>query len=133
MLTAAQKADIRYYLGYATRFHDGDQNLESAMDAIANDPEGEALVVATITDIKAIDTKLESAWDRLKAVQVCEIKLGHKEELCALRSEGRRLVSRVAASFGVPVRHDAFGSAPFNVTADWFGTGYQGGNEIKQG
>lgn len=133
MLTAAQKADIRYYLGYATRHHNADTILESAMDAIANDPDGEALVIATITKIKAVDTKLEAAQDRLKAMEVCDIKLGHKEEVCGLRSEGRRLVGRVASTLGCPVRHDSFGSAPFNVYADWFGTGYQGGNELKQG
>lgn len=116
-LTDAQKADIRWYLGYSARFYQSFSRLEQAMSALENDPDAETLVLAAIDSVKLIDTKLVEVHDRLKAVQVCDIKLGHKKELCALRGEGRRFVGRIAATLGVPVMHDVFGSGSYRSWA----------------
>lgn len=132
-LTDAQKADIRYYLGYSMRFHQSDSRLEMAMRALEEDSDAETLVLADIARLKAIDLKFEAAYDRLKVMQVCDIKLAHKAELCSFRSEGRRVVGRIAATLGVPVRHDVFGSGAYSYLATWGGLVPSSANVVKQG
>lgn len=131
-LTDQNRADIRYYLGYSARYFHTDTVLESAMSSLESDPEASTQVLADIVKCQDIDTRLEATYDRLKALQVCDITLAHKKELCVLRSEGRRYVGRIASTIGVPVRHDVYGSGMYSSSAAFYGL-KPGGNFGLQG
>lgn len=125
-LTAQNKADIRYYLGYSARYFFTDTILESAMRSIESDPEAEAQVLADVARLQALDTRIEGVYDRLKALRVCDIYVAGKKEMCALKSEGRRIVGRIASTIGVPTRHDVYGSGKYTGQQGYYGIGGSG-------
>ena len=129
-LTADQKAKTRYYLGWSARFHQFDSRLEQAMDALAVEPEAEALVIAALTALADIDTKLTDAHKRIKAQAVGSIVLNDKDEVSILRSEGRRWVGRICATLGVESRYDVFGGGKYTGFASFDGIS-GGGNGLK--
>ncbi len=115
MLTNGQRMQIRLYLGWSERFHQTDSQLEQAMNALdsSQSTDAEALILTVIMALIDIDTRLVDALRRLKATQVASITLPGPMEIAMLRSEGRRLVGRIASLLGVEVRHDVFsGSGP---------------------
>ena len=122
--TPAQRAQIRTYLGWTARFAQTDTRLEWAMNAVDadSDTSNHDNVVALLTLIQTMDeTTIPGSYLNLKANEVGSIKIsgaGMKgEEIAVLRSEGRRLVGKLAVIFGVEVRHDIFsGSGPSNYT-----------------
>ena len=120
-LTDQNKADIRYYLGYSARYYHTDTVLEGAMSSLESDAEAETQVLADIVKLQALDTRIEGTYDRLKVLKVCDIQLAHKKEMCLLRSEGRRIVGRIASTIGVPVRHDVYGSGRYSSHATFDG------------
>lgn len=114
-LSAANRADIRYFLGWPARWFQSDSRLEQAMNALdsltAQDSGAtETLVLACVTSAKAIDTALVTAWGRIKALKVGSIDLPGAMEVETLRREGRRFVGRLAAILGVHPVADVFGS-----------------------
>lgn len=106
-LTDTQKAQVRQYLGYPDVGRSCYADLEGAMSQLS--AEGVLLVAGTLTQLGAIDGKLEEAWDRQKVTRAEEITLAGPGELRALRAEGRRLARRTASLLGVRVRLDVFG------------------------
>lgn len=119
-LTAAQKVSIRHYLGYDTRMlnTDASQYIVQSSIEYLDDPsktEDLALVTNALTDsppgllarLYDIETKLLSAHNRIKALQVGSIKL-QPAEIAMLRSEGRRAVNGLSTLIGVPVARDVF-------------------------
>jgi hypothetical protein len=106
-LTDAQKAKVRFYLGYQDQFRDMNTTLESQLDAGLS-ADAETLVTATITQLESVDTKLVAAHTRLKAIKVGSITLSGDGEIMALRSEGRRFVGRLASLYGVQPISDVF-------------------------
>jgi len=131
-LTASDKADVRFFLGWSARFHQSDSRLEQAMSALDTEPEAEALVLAAIVSCKDIDTKLTDAHGRLKAMKVGSIDLPGDREIQTLRKEGRRHVGRIALTLGVEVRHDVFSSSRYRGFAS-FGGVSMGGNYVPHG
>lgn len=116
--TLAEKVRIRFYLGWSDRFHQFDSRLEQAMSAVEANPDTETFIRdAIMVDIEDIRTKLKDAHGRLKAMKVGSINLPGQNELMLLRMEGRRHVGSLAATFGVEVRHDIFGSSRYKYFA----------------
>lgn len=132
--TSAQRAKIRWYLGWSARFHQFDSRLEQAMNAVDSEPTDDtsALIIANLTAMDALNTSIVAAYQRLKATKVGSIDLPGGMEIGMLRSEGRRLTGQVASTLGVEVRHDV-----------WSGTGNKsfagpdglsvGGNQYPHG
>lgn len=119
---------IRKYLGWSERFHQTDSRLEQAMNALDGSQSDDARtdVLATLTKVADIDTRLTGALDSLGALQVGSIKLPGALEIGMLRSEGRRLIGGIAALMGVEVRHDYF--SPSGPTTHAGAGGMSGGN-----
>ena len=124
--TTAQKAQIRYYLGFQDQFRDINTTLESQLDAGLS-TDAETLLTAAIdasppgilASLIDIDASLQNAHGRLKAKKIGSIDLPGRDEIDMLRDEGRRLVGRLAAMFGVAPKTDVF--------ADGFGVSALGG------
>jgi hypothetical protein len=75
------------------------------------EPEHETIVIALLTDLAGIETKLLDSHKRLKAVKVGSIELdAFKTEIIGLRSEGMRLTGKLSVSLGVERRHNVFGT-----------------------
>jgi len=127
-LTDAQKAEIRMFLGWTPRYGQVDDALTRALSAIETFPADESLITNAIGDdppgllvsIKDVDAKLVNAHGRLKADNVGSIQL-NRAELRQLRSEGKRLVGRLAGILGVEVRGDPFSSGSRRSRASAFG------------
>lgn len=110
-LTAAQKAEIRRYLGFSdiNRVDSSFALLESAMSAVS--AEGEALVVVLLGKLATIETELTNALGCLKASQVEDVRLRGPEQIRTLREEGRRLVGDLGVTLDTPPRRTPFSSA----------------------
>jgi len=130
-LTDVQRADVRFFLGWSARFHQFDSRLEQAMNAISTEPEAETLVLGEIAACKDIDTKLTAAHARLKALKVGSIGLSGPGEIQALRKEGKRHTTRMAAIFGVERRIDVFSSGSHGAFASFGGLQSSGNAMIK--
>jgi hypothetical protein len=107
-LSAAERASVRYYLGWPSRFYQTDSALEQAMAAVDNDPDAVALVQAQLTRCADVDTKLEGADTRQKLTRAEDITFAGPVEIAMLRQQGRQAVGRLAAVLGVAVRHDIY-------------------------
>lgn len=131
--TAVERAKIRWYLGWSARFHQSDSRLEQAMNAVDMEPTDATrdLIIANLTAMDAINTKITQAYDRLKALKVGSIDLPAHGEIGMLRSEGRRLGGQLAACLGVETRHDVWSGTGNKSFAGW--NGLEGGNTIRQG
>jgi hypothetical protein len=131
--TEAQRAKVRWYLGWSARFHQSDSRLEQAMNAVDMETTDAThdLIIANLTAMDAINTRIVGAYDRLKALKVGSIDLPGHQEIGLLRSEGRRLGGAVAAALGVPTRHDVWSGTGNKSFAGW--DGLEGGNTLKQG
>lgn len=115
--SAAEKGKIRWYLGYPSRFYQVQTQLEQAMNAVDGDAESNIR-----TQLGYLDTlfgDLIAARPRLKAIKVGSIELPAGGEIGVLRSEGRRFVNQIAATFSVPVRVDVFSSAGPGQRLPW--------------
>lgn len=107
-LSATQQAQVRLYLGY-DRGADLHSDLESRLAPGALSAEEETQVGGVLTNLAAVDTKLQTAaMTRLDATQVEDIKLLGPEQLAELRRHGRMLVARLAALFAVEPLRDVF-------------------------
>lgn len=117
-LTNSQKVQIRLYLGWSARFRQFDSRLEGAFHALDaletdGDPDTLAMVVDILADLADLEPMIVDAYSRLQATKLGSIDLDAVKEIGMLRSEGRRLVGRLSATMGIPVRHDVFsGRAP---------------------
>lgn len=130
--TDTQKANVRLYLGWPARFWQTDSRLEQAMNAINDKAEELAICTGLLTDLADIDTKITACYTRLKALRAGKIQLPGTGELAALRSEGRRLSGRLAATLGVAVRHDCWSGRGPSAFSSY--DGLEGGdNYVRQG
>lgn len=131
-LTETQRASVRLYLGWPARFWQMNSRLEQAMNALASTAEEETIVVALLASLAALDANITAAYSRLKALAVGSITLSGPGEINALRSEGRRLSGRLAATLAVDVQHDVWsGSGPRSFASI---DGWQsGGNYVRAG
>ncbi len=102
-LSAANKADVRRYLGYPDINRDAHSALEGALVALS--AEGETVVTGLLSQLGTIDTQLQSSWSRQKVKRAEEVTLAGHDEIMALRQEGNRLAATIGTVFGVtPVR-----------------------------
>lgn len=108
--TTVQRAKVRWYLGWSSRFFQSDSRLEQAMNAVDNETEDATrdLIIANLTALDDLNTRIVDAYGRLKALKVGSIDLPSHGEIGMLRSEGRRLGGQIAATLGVETRHDVW-------------------------
>jgi hypothetical protein len=113
-LSTAQKARIRYYLGYSDVSQGGSPNrLELAMQDITSD--AQTIVVEILAAIATVETQLTTAGTRAGIVSVDNGGVVWSSDglspLRALANEGRRQVGRLSSMFGVMPHGDVFGSS----------------------
>lgn len=120
--TEADRATIRSYLGFPALFLQADPRLEAAMTAVQSEADGgvrpdgstELQIRGWLTQLAAIETRLESLWDEAEALKVDELGVDPMRAVALLRSEGRRIVGRLARALGTSPRHDVFSGAEPN-------------------
>lgn len=126
MLTTAQQAQIRLYLGYPDLFRYKNYRLEATMTEI--DSDAEALVVAALTQLAAIDAKLTSFSLSAAGIRrVDEIEFFAGRTLSDVRRIGRQYVGRISITLGVPIYSDVFGEGGY--LGDKFSRGGLGTNK----
>ena len=120
--TEADRAVIRSYLGFPALFLQADPRLESAMQSVQSEADGgtrpdnstELQMRGWLAQLAAIEARLESLWDEAEALKVDELGVDPMRALALLRSEGRRIVGRIARALGTSPRHDVFTGAEPN-------------------
>jgi hypothetical protein len=117
-LTDAQKAQVRLYLGFSdmSRHTPTHWRLESMLSG-ALSTEGEAVVVAILTSLAAVDAAYMTGSS--SALAVAGLKSvdnnavvwqdGSMGVQASLAAQGRRFVSRLALTLGVEPFADVFG------------------------
>jgi hypothetical protein len=113
MLTDAERAKAKIYLGYNARSDLYDTGLDTALDAVSDDEDWSAVVTTLLVEIEAVETKLIDAHKRLKAVRVGTIGLDEPRgsswrELTGLRWEGMRLTGKLSTILGVDRVNNVF-------------------------
>jgi hypothetical protein len=116
--TEAQKVQVRVYLGWPALYLQTYSALEYAMQAIENKVDSFNQVIVLIGQLNVVDAQLTDAYRRIKADQIGEIKIGRMSEINILRSEGRRLVGRLAALLNTSIREDAFAGYARTATSN---------------
>lgn len=102
-LSGSERAKIREFLGWGTRFFQIDNRLELAMDAMSEYPYDVERIRATITELDNLDTRLAGARDRLQASTVGSITL-NPAEIMQLRMEGARYCQTLAHILRVEIQ-----------------------------
>jgi hypothetical protein len=110
-LTSAQRASVRLFMGWPSRWHQTSNELEQSMDALPGSPDDEATVVALLPKIADIDTRILAALGCAKVDTAGSVRLKADNGTKMLRSEGRRLVRQLASVLGCPVGTDHFSSS----------------------
>lgn len=119
-LTDAQRATVRLYMGWPSRWHQTSNELEQSMSALDSSPDDEANVVALLPKIANIDTLLTKSLGGAKVEQAGSVKLKDDNGASILRKEGRRLVRQLSSVLGCPIGTDHFSS----------GRGFAGNNAL---
>jgi hypothetical protein len=104
-LDGTQRARIRKYLGWEARFHQVQQDLEQALDAIAVFPDDEVEVLAELQRCIETDEQILKVRTTALAIQDGAIHLRAHYQLGVLRSIGKGHVRRIANILGVAVRN----------------------------
>lgn len=107
--TAAQKKDIRKYLGVPFGFYDLNYRLESMMDKVGADATDSAEVVSWLTELGTIETAISGGsssavtYGALKKVDEVEFHPPSESGSATTspESRGRALIMRLARAFGV--------------------------------
>lgn len=135
--TAAQKSDVRFFCGWPARFHQADNALERAINAISVDPTEEALFTNAITGTppgllalaRDVQAQIKLSTKRMKASKVGSIELNARE-LEQLREVGRGYTAQMCSILGVPRGSDVFGTHAANTFADFHSGSGSAGNYI---
>jgi hypothetical protein len=135
-LTAAERADIRFFCGWSARFRQTDSRLEQAMNALDGDATTILLFTNTITATppgllalaRDVLTQIKNSTKRLKASKVGSIEL-NSMEMEQLRDLGRQYTNEMCAILGVARRVDVFAASGANSFAGLDGMEI-GGNYI---
>jgi hypothetical protein len=131
--TAAQKQQIRNYLGAPAVYPDLQHRLEGALDTVGGNAEAVTHVTAWLTELTSIDTNLvvtvgggaSASYGALKKVDEIEFYApedsgGSSESTVGALARGRMLIQRIARILGVsdvmPVG-DYFGSRSTDSSA----------------
>ena len=113
--SAAQKRDIRKYMGVSFAFYDLNHRLESMMDLVGTNATDQAQIEAWLTRLTAIDDALTGAsaasasatYGALKKVDEVEFYPTGGDDSSSgagtltLVEQGRTLIARIARAMGV--------------------------------
>lgn len=119
MFTESDRVSIRNYLGFGALWLQADPRLENAITTVQSVADGgtrpdsstETAIKAVITDLQTIDARLKDLWIQMQAGAVDEVKVNPARGAALLRSEGRRLVHRLARHLDTYPRSDIYSSA----------------------
>ena len=126
--TEADRVAIRSYLGFADLFLQADPRLESAIASLqartdgGTRPDGsaEAQIRRWLAQLARIETRLEEVWEEAEAGKVDELGVDAYRGMALLRSEGRRIVGRLARALATTPVADAFAAAPVDPDGSTF-------------
>lgn len=118
----SDRATLRSYLGFPALFLQADPRLESAMTSVQSEADGgtrpdastELQIRRWLAQLATIESRLEQLWDEAEALKVEELGVDPMRAMVLLRSEGRRIVGRIARALGTAPRHDVFSGAQPN-------------------
>lgn len=105
MLTATQKAQIIFYLGYSASSiipgsTDFDRILANRMESLT--PEAEVIIEGLLTQIGEVRGKLSTSSSRMLVKKVGDIELNSDEHVL-LGSEHRRLLRDLSSTLGINI------------------------------
>jgi len=107
-LDGSQRAKIRKYLGYSSRYLQSgcgdEQRLESAFDAIAGVPDDEAQVLVELERCERVDVQIEKVFTTALAIQDGSIHLRAAYQLQTVRSIGTQAAGRISRLIGMPLK-----------------------------
>ena len=107
----AQRARVRYYLGWPEVFFRSVDAVGEALDIVGGRPAAQAIVEELLAKLDALDEEIDTDVVRSsKAVQVGSVKLRGPYQLDAKNARGRELVQRLANILGVEPMGGVFGA-----------------------
>jgi hypothetical protein len=123
MLSFAQKASIRRYLGYSLLYSQTDPVLEGQFQALANLPDGgatEALIVGYLTTLDAIMAGIATFRAVHEVGSADESAIDVPRGVIGRCIEGRMYVAQLSHALNMPVRNDVFSAPKYDPSAGAF-------------
>lgn len=117
MFSNAQRIKIRKYLGWPA-FRAASTVLESAIDAVGGDVDGQTEVEAVLTKLATIETEIDSLHSIALAKKVEESEL-NPDRYRDLRAAGRRECQQLAILLNTEVVRDAFSGGSMSFQVPW--------------
>lgn len=113
--TDAEKTEIKRFLGIPPVYNDMSIDIRSRIEKAESDATVETAVRTAIEDAANIEEQLRLIVPTLLVKAVDSLTMGHMDGVNALRSEGRRVCSHLAAlldldALGFPVGAGVFGA-----------------------
>lgn len=111
--TSAQKAKIRFYLGYPQVYLFANPRLESALDVIGANVDQSALVVALLAKLDAQNEEFIDAAGAAGLRTLDKDDVGFfdgNSVILGNASVGRTLCNQLSITCGVPIANDIYGT-----------------------
>lgn len=136
--TEAQRVQIRDALGFAALFEQADPRLENAITAIqaiadgGNRPDNSSQLsaLAIVCEIQGCYCQLLALRQQLAVLRADKVHIDAARAIIMVRSEGRRLVTRLSAALSTNPRRDIFSASEPKLDSDAF---YPAGDMFRRG
>jgi hypothetical protein len=124
-----QRSYFRDALGFSPIFRQSDPRLETAIDSLQStsapggtrpDDTSAIEALSIVADIQTIYCNMKNMWPQLAVMRVDKTHLDAARGIIMLRSEGRRLVTRLSALLSTNPRRDIFSASQPNLDGDAF-------------
>ena len=130
MFSEYDRVRVRDALGFAALFQQADPRLEAALTSIQSISDGgdrpdnssELACKSIVADIETLYCQMKNLWPAVSVGQANKVKIDPARGLLVLRSEGRRLVTRLSALLSTNPRRDIFSASEPNLNGDAFYT-----------
>lgn len=118
--TSAEKAKIRYYLGYpGLTFRYENPRLESAISVVEGDADVLTIVQGLLTSIEGVFTKIQEValiGAGVKALDKGDVELYQdNQQTLGMKNIGRTYVNQLSITMGVVIANDVFGTSGYGM------------------
>lgn len=113
-LSSAEKAQVRMYLGLPSFWRYLDYRTEGSLATIDNDPDVEALVRTVLSNLVAVDAKIQQMSLTVAGIKrVDDVEFFKSSQVLEIRKVGRNYVARLSILTGVGIYSDYYGETGY--------------------
>lgn len=136
--TEAQRVQVRDILGFSGIFLQADPRLENALTSVLAIADGgtrpdnstQLEILEIVCEVQGIYCQLQALRQQLAVLRADKVHIDAARAIIMVRSEGRRLVTRLSAALSTNPRRDIFSASEPKLDSDAF---YPAGDMFRRG